>query len=124
MTQKKPSDDTNVIETNAPKTWNYLVETTKILDSRKSIIYRKRPRFSVFGIGDYTFSPWKVAISSLYTIDILNRIDLKKVSEYLNQTEEAHPLLSRAGTFENERQFSLVFEKNVKYHSKRGSKKK
>ena len=37
-----------------------------MLDSRRSIIYRKRPRFAIFGIGDYTFSPWKVAICGLY----------------------------------------------------------
>ena len=29
-------------------------------------IYRNRPRFSVFGVGDYTFAPWKVAISGFY----------------------------------------------------------
>jgi hypothetical protein len=29
-------------------------------------VYRKRPRFSVFGVGDYTFAPWKVAISGFY----------------------------------------------------------
>jgi methylase of polypeptide subunit release factors len=37
-----------------------------LLDRRRSIIYEKRPRFSIFGVGDYTFSPWKVAISGLY----------------------------------------------------------
>jgi len=36
------------------------------LDRRGSSIYRKRPRFSVFGVGDYTFAPWKVAISGFY----------------------------------------------------------
>jgi len=37
-----------------------------ILDGRKSSIYRNRPRFSVFGIGPYSFAPWKIAISGLY----------------------------------------------------------
>ena len=36
------------------------------LDGRKSSIYENRPRFSVFGIGPYSYAPWKVAISGLY----------------------------------------------------------
>ncbi len=66
LTQKKTGDDTSYIEQNAPKLWAYLEEYADILDKRKSIIYKKRPRFSIFGIGDYSFSPWKVAISGLY----------------------------------------------------------
>ena len=27
---------------------------------------RRRPRFSIFGVGPYTFAPWKVAISGLH----------------------------------------------------------
>jgi hypothetical protein len=30
------------------------------------MIYQKRPQFSMFGIGDYSFTPWKVAISGFY----------------------------------------------------------
>jgi len=66
VTQKKTGDDTSHIRENAPKLWAYLEEYADILDQRKSIIYKKRPRFSIFGIGDYSFSPWKVAISGLY----------------------------------------------------------
>jgi hypothetical protein len=29
-------------------------------------VYRNRPRFSIFGVGDYTFSPHKVAIAGFY----------------------------------------------------------
>jgi hypothetical protein len=36
------------------------------LDRRASSIYRNRPRFSIFGVGKYTFAPWKVAISGFY----------------------------------------------------------
>jgi hypothetical protein len=36
------------------------------LKKRGSSIYRNRPQFSVFGVGPYSFSPWKVAISGLY----------------------------------------------------------
>lgn len=32
------------------------------------MIYRGKPRFSVFGVGDYTFAPWKVAVSGFYQV--------------------------------------------------------
>lgn len=66
VTQKQIGDPTAGIRDDAPKTWRYLVEHGELLDSRGSSIYRKRPRFSVFGVGDYSFSRWKVAISGLY----------------------------------------------------------
>lgn len=66
VTQRKPSDDTDEVKRSAPKTWAYLTAHADALNQRRSIIYQKRPRFSVFGVGDYTFSPWKVAISGLY----------------------------------------------------------
>lgn len=66
VTQKNVKDDTAKIADVAPKTWNYLVSNAKFFSKRGSSIYKKRPRFSVFGIGDYTFSPWKVAISGFY----------------------------------------------------------
>jgi hypothetical protein len=66
VTQKAVGDETSVIRVLAPKTWAYLQQQADLLDRRGSSIYRNRPRFSVFGVGDYTFSPWKVAISGFY----------------------------------------------------------
>ncbi len=66
ITQKKIGDETSIIKHTAPKTWNYLLKHSDYLDNRKSSIYKGKPRFSIFGIGDYSFSKWKVAISSLY----------------------------------------------------------
>jgi hypothetical protein len=66
VTQKKVGDDTSVIETVAPKTWAYLKAHQDDLAKRISSIYKNRPPFSIFGIGGYSFSPWKVAISGLY----------------------------------------------------------
>jgi len=37
-----------------------------LLDRRGSSIYKGRPPFSIFGIGPYSFAPWKVAISGFY----------------------------------------------------------
>ncbi len=66
MTQKKVNDETNIIQKQAPKTWNYLLYHASQLDKRKSSIYKGKPRFSIFGVGEYTFASWKVAISGLY----------------------------------------------------------
>lgn len=66
VTQKKANEDTEKISETAPKTWNYLISKAEFLDKRRSSIYKNRARFAVFGVGDYTFSPWKVAISGFY----------------------------------------------------------
>lgn len=49
-----------------PTTRAYLEKYGAELDRRKSSIYKKRPRFSIFGVGPYTFTPWKIAISGLH----------------------------------------------------------
>ncbi|MEK6699673.1 MAG: SAM-dependent DNA methyltransferase [Nitrospirota bacterium] len=179
VTQRKPGDDTESIVRTAPKTWAYLLRHADVLDRRQSIIYQKRPRFSVFGVGNYTFSPWKVAISGLYkncrfvvvgkyknkpvvlddtcysipcgseeeanfaslllnsdisqrflhslaffdakrpvTIDVLNRIDLKRVAERLGLEREARSYFRDAAMFESQ-QGLLVFEKQAQYLTKR-----
>ncbi len=66
LPQKHVGDDTKDIKMYAPKTWNYLLRHADILDTRKSSMYKKRPRFSIFGVGEYSFAPWKVTISGLY----------------------------------------------------------
>jgi hypothetical protein len=66
VTQTRPGEDTSAIARRAPDTWAYLCAHGERLDARRSSIYRHRPRFSVFGVGPYTFAPWKVAISALH----------------------------------------------------------
>src|ERR1017187_9053904 len=66
ITQQSPGEDTAAIARVAPKTWQYLLDHAEWLDKRASILYKKRPRFCVFGIGEYSFAPWKVVISGFY----------------------------------------------------------
>ena len=66
VTQRSIGEDTSQIGREAPRTWSYLEMHASQLDKRSSSIYRNRPRFSVFGVGPYAFSPWKVAISGFY----------------------------------------------------------
>lgn len=66
ITQKKVGQDTLYIRDKYPLTWQYLIDNKADFDNRKSSIYRDKPPFSIFGIGDYSFQPYKVAISGLY----------------------------------------------------------
>ena len=66
VTQRALGDDTAVIAERCPRTFAYLTRHQARLERRKSRIYRGRPPFSIFGIGEYAFAPYKVAISGLY----------------------------------------------------------
>lgn len=66
ITQKKVGQDTSFIKQKFPKTFKYLQSNKQYFDQRKSSIYNNKPDFSIFGIGEYSFSPYKVAISGLY----------------------------------------------------------
>ena len=175
LTQRQVTDDTSGIALSAPETWRYLLAHGDALDRRRSSIYARRSRFAVFGVGPYTFSPWKVAISGLYkspvfrvvgsvngapvvlddtcyfipcetreeatffcwllnsdaakafirslvffdakrpiTIDVLKRIDLKKLAARMNAGAKAVSYLADA-IFEEGQQPSLVFEREGAY---------
>lgn len=66
VTQKKVGQDTKYIKSEFPKTYEYLIDHLSSFDARKSSIYNNKPSFSIFGIGDYSFKLYKVAISGLY----------------------------------------------------------
>jgi len=181
LTQRRVADPTAEIEKLAPKTWRYLLDHAKQLDKRGSSIYANRPRFSVFGVGDYSFSPAKVAISGLYknlhfqavgsaggkpvmvddtcyfipcdskseaeffadllnsktaqrfisalvftdakrpvTIDVLRRIDLKKLAEHAGQEVMAVEYLS-SPSLESSHQRLLVLEASAEYRTKKST---
>jgi hypothetical protein len=66
VTQRKVGQETKYIKYDYPKTYQYLIEHQENFKARKSSIYNNKPLFSIFGIGDYSFKPYKVAISGLY----------------------------------------------------------
>jgi len=179
LTQRRVADDTDDVRRTAPKTWQYLLDHGTQLDRRGSSIYANRARFSVFGVGDYSFSRAKVAISGLYknlrfqtlgmsggkpivvddtcyfipcdskteakffadllnsetaqrfisalvftdakrpvTIDVLKRIDLKRLAERTRQETTAIDYLA-SPPLESSHQRLLVFEKRAEYRTKR-----
>lgn len=66
ITQTKVGQDTSYIQHLYPKTYNYLKSNITYFQARKSSIYKGKPHFSIFGIGDYSFKSYKVAIPGLY----------------------------------------------------------
>ena len=66
VTQKKAREETGHLEHELPKTWEYLNNNIELFESRKSSIYRGAPPFSMFGVGDYSYSKYKVGVSGFY----------------------------------------------------------
>ncbi len=64
--QKSASDPMTDLQLIRPKCYCYLEANAALLDNRKSSIYKNRPSFSIFGIGEYSFKPYKVAVAGLY----------------------------------------------------------
>lgn len=81
VTQKFVNEPTDYIQIKYPKTWAYLIEHTEDFEKRKSIIFRNKCRYSIFSVGDYTFKPYKIAISGLY-----KSLDFKLISPYEEKT--------------------------------------
>ena len=82
VTQKKVGQETNYIKELYPKTYHYLFKNIEYFKKRKSSIYKGKPIFSIFGIGDYSFKPFKVAIAGMYkttTFSLVKPIDNKPV---------------------------------------------
>ena len=66
VTQRHVGENTRLLRESAPKLWDYLEAHAELFQARASSIYRDRPAYSIFGVGDYSFAPWKVAISGFY----------------------------------------------------------
>lgn len=66
VTQKELGAGTTDLSQRAPHLWKYLTSHEKVFLARKSSIYEGRAPFSMFGIGDYSFTDYKVAVSGMY----------------------------------------------------------
>ena len=66
VTQRHLGDDTTELARRSPRLFAYLNRHAEAFAARKSKVYEGRPAFAMFGVGDYTFSPFKVAIPGLH----------------------------------------------------------
>lgn len=81
LTQHRTSDNTDNIRLSFPKAYRYLQEHSRFFEERKSSIYKNRPKFCLFGVGDYTFKKYRIAISGLYKqtrFSLISDIDNKQ----------------------------------------------
>ena len=102
VTQKKARQETGVIEKLAPKTWNYLNKNKEAFEKRKSSIYKGAPSFSMFGVGDYSYAPYKVGVSGFYKNALFCLV--------YNENDISHPVMG------DDTSYFLAFEeKDVAY---------
>lgn len=66
VTQRKAREQTEHLEQEVPKTWKYLNDNIELFENRKSSIYCGAPPFSMFGVGSYSYSKYKVGVSGFY----------------------------------------------------------
>jgi hypothetical protein len=66
VTQHRLGTDTAQLAHTAPRLWRYLQAHAAYFKKRKSSIYRGRPPFALFGVGPYSFAPFKVAVAGLH----------------------------------------------------------
>ncbi len=62
--QKSISDNTDRLRA-LPKLWKYLCSKSEYFDRRKSVMHHRKYQFSIFGVGSYSFLPYKVAICGM-----------------------------------------------------------
>ena len=80
VTQRRIGEDTTIIRDTAPKTWKYLEKHLVFFEKRKSSIYMNAPAFSMFGIGEYSYSPYKVGVSGFYKKPFFSLLESKNGS--------------------------------------------
>lgn len=66
ITQQRIGEQTSFIESKYPATWKYLLNHSADFEKRKSVIYKNKSRFAIFSVGEYSFKPYKIAVSGLY----------------------------------------------------------
>lgn len=68
------------IRLNYPKTWEYLQSKLGHLRQRKSRIYTKANAHFLFGVGDYSFSMWKIAVAGFN-----KKLEFIKIPPYMGK---------------------------------------
>ncbi|MFT4621868.1 MAG: hypothetical protein ACI8PZ_000520 [Myxococcota bacterium] len=66
LPHRAPGESTDGLKARAPHTWRYLLQHATRLDARRSRIWSASPRFGLFGLGPYSFAPWKVAAPCIH----------------------------------------------------------
>ncbi len=66
VTQRSLGEDTARLREIAPKLWEYLDSHSAIFRARRSRVFNRGMDFPIFGVGAYSFSPYKIAVAGFY----------------------------------------------------------
>ncbi|MBN1328347.1 MAG: methyltransferase [Candidatus Heimdallarchaeota archaeon] len=66
LTQKTLNEKVEDFTDLYPKTWEYLNNHLIYFQKRKSKVYQSKNNFAIFGVGEYSFKNYKVAIAGFY----------------------------------------------------------
>lgn len=66
LPQREVGASTEGLALSAPKAWAYLEAHRAVFEARRSRIYQGKPPYSIFGVGPYSFTDWKIAVSGLH----------------------------------------------------------
>lgn len=66
VTQRKLGEPIDRLRGDAPHLWSYLKRNAVFFARRKSSVFKGRGEFAIFGIGDYSFADYKVAVAGMY----------------------------------------------------------
>ncbi|MDC7223266.1 MAG: N-6 DNA methylase [Spirochaetales bacterium] len=112
-----------------PRAWNYLLSHKKRLEKRKSRFAQKN-WYALFGIGSYTFAPWKVVwramgAKSLEAAVITDAIPNQAMHGYIacQSREEANYLCARLNSPEIRRMAALLSESRSRSFAQPGTMK-
>ncbi|MDR1872335.1 MAG: methyltransferase [Deltaproteobacteria bacterium] len=72
--QSRVNEETSIIKHIEPNVWDYLQNHKNYFQARRSLIYKNSPEFSIFGVGDYSFSKIKIGVSGFYKEPIFSLI--------------------------------------------------
>ena len=81
LTQRRVGDDTARLRDDAPRLWAYLSAHADAFARRKSSVYRGQSAFAMFGVGPYSFAPYKVAVSGLHRAPVFHAVGPLEGSE-------------------------------------------
>jgi len=112
VTQQQVGGETDYIKFKFPKTWQYLNDHITDFEKRKSSIYKNKPNFSIFSIGEYSFYPYKIAISALYKN--INFIMIYPINEKPVMVDDTCNFISCRNESEANLLFYLLTDKKTK----------
>lgn len=66
VTQRSLTESPDRLARETPRAWAYLERHAEAFAARRSRVYAGKSPYAIFGVGDYAFTPFKIAVSGLH----------------------------------------------------------